>query len=1361
MPIPNSTHEALRTSEVRYRRLFEAARDGILILDAITLQITDVNPFMTELLGYSRVEFLGKELWEIGLFSDKDASQAAFRELQDTGYLRYEDLPLQTRHGESRQVEFVSNVYEEEDDRVIQCDIRDITERKRTEQALESNAEKRAVIAKIGRLALTGGELNDLFAEAVSLVARTLGVEYCRIVELPGGGDALIPRAEVGWKEEYAKGQAIISSATENQAEFTLLSDEPVVVEDWRTETRFRQPPLHEDGVVSGMSVIIRGRDCPYGVLVANTTSLRRFVPDDVNFLQTVANVLAEAIGRKRAEDEVRQSEARFRRVVESNMLGILSWNRSGDITEANDAFLKMVGYTREDLAAGQILWTEMIPPEYRKITEKALEELAASGVCETYELEYICKNGSRITTLVGAAMFEGKQSAVAFVLDISDRKRVEEAFRRSEMRMSEAQRIAHLGSWEWDVLANKTYWSEEHYRIFGLQPQEFGPPMESFLTDIHPDDQALVKRAVTQALEDKVFYELEYRVHRPDGATRVVQANAGVIINDSGQVIKIVGTAQDITDRKRTEETLHKSEEQYRTLFDSIDEGFCIIEVLFDGNDKAVDYRFLEVNPSFEKQTGIHNAVGRTMREFAPQLEEHWFELYGKIALTGEPARFENEAVQLHRWFNVYALRIGEPQERKVAILFKDISERKVAEAALRESEERYRLLFARNPQPMWVFDLETLSFLEVNEAAVHHYGYSREEFLTMTIKAIRPAEDNPKLLTELTGVTPQHEKAGVWQHLKKDGAIIDVEITAHKLIFAGRRAELVLAHDVTERAHIEETQMRRTTHLALRADVSVALAKGDTAFLEGCTEAIVKDLGAAFARIWTLNKEENVLELQASSGMYTHIDGPHARVPVGVYKIGLIAEERQPHITNEVQIDPRVSDKEWAKREGMIAFAGYPLIVEDRLLGVMAMFARKRLADDTLDALASVAEFISQGIERKRAEEALRASEEQLRQSQKLEAIGTLAGGIAHDFNNILAAVMGYSELAQRDISRDSHAQAHLEQVLIACTRARDLVRQILTFSRQKEHEQEVLQLQPIIDETLKLLRVSLPSTIEIRQTVEAATVSVLGDATQIQQVIMNLGVNAGQSMKEHGGILEIRLTRMDIDLRFAAAYPGLKEGPHICLTVTDSGGGMDRAIQERIFEPFFTTKATGEGTGLGLAVVHGIVKNHGGAITVYSEPGVGTTFNVYLPVYDGQQGVVDHTSVSVPRGDGEHILFVDDEKPLVSLAKSMLEDLGYRVTTMTNSVDALAAFRSQPQDYDLVITDQTMPHMNGADLARALLEIRPALPVILATGYSTVMTPDKARAIGIREVLFKPNTMQALGEAIQRALGESKKE
>ncbi len=379
----------------------------------------------------------------------------------------------------------------------------------------------------------------------------------------------------------------------------------------------------------------------------------------------------------------------------------------------------------------------------------------------------------------------------------------------------------------------------------------------------------------------------------------------------------------------------------------------------------------------------------------------------------------------------------------------------------------------------------------------------------------------------------------------------------------------------------------------------------------------------------------------------------------------------------------------------------------------------------------------------------------EAQLQQAQKMEAIGTLAGGIAHDFNNILSAITGFTELVQMDVPEGSEAKANLAEVLKAASRAKDLVKQILTFSRQSEGKQKPLRVSLIAREALKLLRVSIPATIEIRQDISKDSGTVLADATQIHQVLMNLCTNAGHAMRENGGILDVSLLNLDLDANAVAQYPNLKSGPYVRLTVSDTGCGMDDTVKERIFDPFFTTKAHGEGTGMGLSVVHGIVKKHGGNVAVYSEPGKGTTFHVYLPRIDTSPTVKDTASTEpLPTGN-EHILFVDDEAQVVDMGRQMLERLGYHVTARTSSVEALEAFRAQPEDFDLVITDQTMPNMTGTQLAKKLLAIMPGIPIILCTGFSEVVSENTAKAMGIREYVMKPVIQSEITKTIRKVL------
>jgi len=381
----------------------------------------------------------------------------------------------------------------------------------------------------------------------------------------------------------------------------------------------------------------------------------------------------------------------------------------------------------------------------------------------------------------------------------------------------------------------------------------------------------------------------------------------------------------------------------------------------------------------------------------------------------------------------------------------------------------------------------------------------------------------------------------------------------------------------------------------------------------------------------------------------------------------------------------------------------------------------------------------------------------EVQRRQAQKMEAIGTLAGGIAHDFNNILAAIIGYAELVVEELPAGSRQREALVEILAAGSRAKELVRQILTFSRRTEQERRPISLQTIVAEALRLIRASIPATVEIRQQVEPGGTVVLADPTQLHQVVLNLAANADHAMRERGGVLDVQLRAVDVDAEFAAEHPPLRPGRHARLTVRDTGHGMAPQVRERIFDPFFTTKRPGEGTGMGLAVVHGIVTGHGGAIAVESALGRGTRFDIYLPCRDGPSEAQD-TRVEHPApGHQERILLVDDEPALVRVWAAMLEQLGYRVTASTSSRQALETFRDNPRAFDLVVTDQTMPHLTGEALVSELLRLRPDLPVILCSGYSHTPTEARGRGPGVRAVLMKPVARRELCLTIQRLLEE----
>lgn len=562
--------------------------------------------------------------------------------------------------------------------------------------------------------------------------------------------------------------------------------------------------------------------------------------------------------------------------------------------------------------------------------------------------------------------------------------------------------------------------------------------------------------------------------------------------------------------------------------------------------------------------------------------------------------------------------------------------------------------------------------------------------------------------------------------------------------------------AQDITDRKQAEvrmHLQQAVTRVLAEAAPIQPTLRK--------ILEIVAHELDWEFGAVWMRDRTANSLrcfELWHSSPMLAAFaDATRKLVPANTDVIpGSVALSREPRLSADVSRDGTFQRQAVAASAGLREGVGFPLMARSEVLGVMEFFStRLRPADDEMRAVfAALGTQIGQYVERQRLEE-------QYRQAQRMEAVGTLAGGIAHDFNNILTAINGYSELARIEAAGNSGICEHLNSVQVAARRAVDLVRQIMAFSRQEDLTRASTDLRVVVAEALKLLRATIPSTVEIHASYADVIDPVLANATSIHQVVVNLGTNAWHAMNGRLGRIDLGLENVDADADLAETTPGLRVGRYVRLSVADDGDGMDEATLARIFEPFFTTKAPGEGTGLGLAVVHGIIQSHNGAITTSSRPGAGTRFCLYFPAYAGEAETRGGTKpVQIARGQGEKILYVDDELPLAEMGKKILERLGYQVEMYSDPNDALAAVKGGGVNYDLVVTDLTMPSMSGLELAKELLEWRPNLPVILTTGYAATLTAERFQASGVREVLLKPHSMETLASVVDRVLADAKR-
>jgi PAS domain S-box-containing protein len=635
-----------------------------------------------------------------------------------------------------------------------------------------------------------------------------------------------------------------------------------------------------------------------------------------------------------------------------------------------------------------------------------------------------------------------------------------------------------------------------------------------------------------------------------------------------------------------------------------------------------------------------------------------------------------------------------------------------------LRMSEKKFRTLLNRATDAIFVSDMDS-HLIDVNKEACMSLGYSREELLQMTVADVDPkfslAADIKNLWDKLSF---DHTVMIESMHRRKDGSLFPVEIHIGKLEIDGRPLILGIARNISERRQSEQAMEQSAMEWAAAMDAS-----DDAICLLDRKRHLVR-ANKTFYRL-TGSTPEKAVGRHITETM--HLPGKIEPCPVCLAQ----EEMRDAVITMEADQPDNL--------------AGRPLEITVKVI--------RDKDGQPLSILMSLHDLTNA---RKDLEERARL-ESQLRQAQKMEAIGTLAGGIAHDFNNILTAILGYAALVRVGIKKDCASLADIEQVIKGALRARDLVKHILTFSRKGDYKIVPLAPYLIINESLKLLRASIPATIEIRGDIDKDCGNIHADPSLLQQVMFNLCTNAQQAMEKEQGILRVSLKRRELSRKDVASELNVFPGPFVELIVGDNGPGMDETTMARIFEPYFTTKEFGKGTGLGLAVVHGLVHDCGGMIKVESEIGKGTVFHVYFLVATEEVGrTACETQDDIPAGH-ERILAVDDEAALVKYEKSALESLGYQVTAMTNSIEAWEIFRSSPYSFDLLLTDQAMPGMPGTVLAGKIFAIRPDMPVILCTGYSSVVDEEKAQAMGIRLFAMKPFDKNKLARLVRKALDE----
>jgi len=1099
----------LIASESRYRRLFEASRDGILILNADTGVIVDANPFLIDRLGLAREHLVGRRLWEIASFQSLAADPAAFAEMCRRETVHFEDRPLVTADGRRLCVEFVGTVYAVDHHTVMQCNLRDITDRKQAELALRRSQEK-----------------------------------------------------------------------------------------------------LHEE-------------------------------------------------------------EARFRALVEKSFEAVTVLDDQGRRTYASPSTERVLGYRTDELIGRSAF--DFVHPDDLEQTKAAFAALIRQPAgAASIEVRILRRDGvARWFEVAGTNLLHipSVRGIVINYREITERKEAEAALRRSEAELKQAQRIALVGSWQLDLATGRVSWSEELFRMFGLDPARPPPDLPEHPKLFTPESWSRLEVALRRAREAGEPYELELEIIRTDRSKGWMQARGEPRWDGTGVLVGLHGTAQDITALKETEAKVRQSEERFRNLTENISDW------IWEVNAQGI---YTYVSPRVRDLLGYEpeELLGQSVLMLMPPDEAGRLEpIFRSVAEKRQPlVAIEN--INRHKdgrrvIIETSAMPIFDANGTWCGYrgIDRDITERREVEKKL----ELFRALIERTTDAIEVIDPATGRILDVNETACRTLGYTRGELLGLTVFDIDTRVNRATYAMRGEQLKQSGSYTMESVHRRKDGSVFPVEISLSPVTL-DREYGVTIVRDITERK-LAERSLRREQALFQ----SLVTAIPDNVYF--------KDRQSRFVQINEAMARRSGLKSSSDAIGKTDADifaAEHARQA--------FADEQRIMESGEPMID--VEEKEtWP---------------DGRVTWVSSTKVPLRDADGRITGLVGISRDIT---ERK-------SLEARFLQAQKMEAFGQLAGGVAHDFNNILGVILMQINLLQFESGLTGKLVSGLAELERYALRGAGLTRQLLLFSRRQSMEARGLDLRVVLEDASKMLRRLLGEHIAFELVAVDRVLWIEADPGMIEQVLMNLCINARDAMPD-GGRLTVDMRAV---VRTAPASAGGLAGEYCCLAVSDTGCGMDEATKARIFEPFFTTKPAGKGTGLGLATVYGIVRQHRGWIEVESSPGAGTTFKIFFPLKD-QATTVPSTAGAAPvTGGHESVLVVEDEPNLRAMVCLALTRGGYRVREAAHGPEALRKWEEEAGNFDLLLADFLMPEgLNGVQLATQLIRAKPGLKVVIMTGYA----------------------------------------
>lgn len=962
------------------------------------------------------------------------------------------------------------------------------------------------------------------------------------------------------------------------------------------------------------------------------------------------------------------------------------------------------------------------LPPDVRASTRARFEQVAAGGGPLEYDEITPVRGGvfyGRTTLTLVPDPTGGRGHVLYSSCDVSAQRRIERALESSREQL--ANLLGNISGMAYRA-RNDAFWtmefvSEGARRLTGYAPESLVDNRDvSWEAVIHPQDRDWLRALFDAEARPGQRSEATYRIVTACGETRWVFEQALAIASPDGSIACYEGIVTDVTALKEAELALREKE---RMLGAILDQSFQLTGLL------DLEGRVLRANQAALTVAGVglEAVVGRFFWD-----TPWWARLPGEqarvreavsLAARGEFVRFQTvhpraDAPPMHIDFSLKPFFAEDGKVRFLIPEGRDITDIRSAQEAMRRSEEKFLRAFHGSPNAICISRLSDGRVIEVNDA------FRRECAATV-------GDPRGRTSLELGFWTDPAEREEFLGLLRREGRLTN---------------------------HLLRRQAPNGRWHALLLSVEPILLDG-----ERCLLTTSVDVTARFEAERALRASEEKFAKAFANSHYSltissREDGRYLEVNFGFERLsGYRRDEVLGRTSTElgIWVDPDVRTEMLRRLAEQGAVRDFEISFRTKSGEVViALCNIDPIELDGRPCLLSVTEDITA---RRRMEADKTRLESQLRQNQKLEALGTLAGGIAHDFNNILTAIIMNLELAQLDLDRPAQVKARLDAISRASNRAKNLVRQILAFSRQQPVARRSQSLAPLVRETLSFVRASLPSTIEIEQSIDPLVPAAFVDENQVHQVLMNLCTNAAHAMRERGGCLRISLDSVVLDEAACRDRPGLVPGRYARVVVADTGHGMDETVLARVFEPFFTTKGPGEGTGLGLSLVHGIMRDHDGGVWVRSRLGEGTEFELYFPADRGGEAGAAETEAGVVRGAGQSVLLVDDEPEVAEATAAMLRKLGYRVERYGESAVALERFLSQPEHFDLLLTDNTMPPPTGPELIVRLRAVRPDLPVVLMTGLRSA-TPDSAVGVGPHVALDKPAGLGALSQAVHRA-------